>query len=86
MRGSVLPGRSSMRGLLASTVEGIGLGAQPPTPEWGSMVSDGRNYLVDQWWMSTLPGLAIALTVLGFNLLGDGIRDLLDPHLRHARL
>jgi peptide/nickel transport system permease protein len=50
------------------------------------MVSDGRNYLVDQWWMSTLPGLAIAVTVLGFNLLGDGIRDLLDPHLRHARL
>ncbi len=72
--------------LTAAGLGFLGLGAQPPTPEWGAMVSDGRNYLVDQWWMSTLPGLAIALTVLGFNLLGDGIRDLLDPHLRHARL
>ena len=59
-----------------------GLGAQPPTPEWGAMVSDGRNFLVDQWWMSTLPGSAIAAAVLGFNLLGDGIRDILDPRLR----
>jgi peptide/nickel transport system permease protein len=72
--------------LTAAGLGFLGLGAQPPTPEWGAMVSDGRNYLVDQWWMSTLPGLAIAVTVLGFNLLGDGIRDLLDPHLRHARL
>jgi peptide/nickel transport system permease protein len=72
--------------LTAAGLGFLGLGAQPPTPEWGAMVSDGRNYLVDQWWMSTLPGLAIALTVLGFNLLGDGIRDLLDPHLRHARM
>lgn len=71
--------------LTAAGLGFLGLGAQPPTPEWGAMVSDGRNYLVDQWWMSTLPGLAIALTVLGFNLLGDGVRDLLDPHLRHAR-
>ena len=72
--------------LTAAALGFLGLGAQPPTPEWGAMVSDGRTYLVDQWWISTLPGLAIALTVLGFNLLGDGIRDLLDPHLRHARL
>lgn len=72
--------------LTAAGLGFLGLGAQPPTPEWGAMVSDGRNYLVDQWWMSTLPGLAIAVTVLGFNLLGDGIRDLLDPHLRHAPL
>ncbi len=68
--------------LTAAGLGFLGLGAQPPTPEWGAMVSDGRNYLIDQWWMSTLPGLAIALLVLGFNLLGDGIRDLLDPRLR----
>jgi len=72
--------------LTAAGLGFLGLGAKPTTPDWGAMVSDGRNYLVDQWWMSTLPGLAIALTVLGFNLLGDGIRDLLDPHLRHAPL
>jgi peptide/nickel transport system permease protein len=60
----------------------LGLGAQPPSPEWGVMVSDGRSYLIDQWWVSTFPGIAIALVVLGFNLLGDGIRDMLDPRLR----
>jgi peptide/nickel transport system permease protein len=72
-------------GTIALTAAGLGflgLGAQPPTPEWGAMVSDGRSYLVNQWWMSTLPGSAIAAAVLGFNLLGDGIRDILDPHLR----
>jgi peptide/nickel transport system permease protein len=72
-------------GTIALTAAGLGflgLGAQPPTPEWGAMVSDGRGYLVDQWWMSTLPGSAIAAAVLGFNLLGDGIRDILDPRLR----
>ncbi len=68
--------------LTAAGLGFLGLGAQPPTPEWGAMVSDGRNYLVDQWWMSTLPGTAIAAAVLGFNLLGDGIRDILDPRLR----
>ncbi len=68
--------------LTAAGLGFLGLGAQPPTPEWGAMVSDGRNYLIDQWWMSTLPGLAIAVMVLGFNLLGDGIRDVLDPRLR----
>jgi len=68
--------------LTAAGLGFLGLGAQPPTPEWGAMVSDGRNYLVDQWWMSTLPGSAIAASVLGFNLLGDGIRDMLDPRLR----
>jgi len=60
----------------------LGLGAQPPTPEWGAIVSDGRSYLVDQWWISTFPGLFIALVVLGFNLLGDGIRDIMDPRIR----
>lgn len=68
--------------LTAAGLGFLGLGAQPPTPEWGAMVSDGRNYIVDQWWMSTLPGSAIAVGVLGFNLLGDGIRDMLDPRLR----
>ncbi len=62
----------------------LGLGAQPPSPEWGLMVSDGRNYLVDHWWVSTLPGTAILIVVLGFNLVGDGIRDILDPHQRQS--
>lgn len=56
----------------------LGLGAQPPTPEWGNMVAEGRIYLPDKWWESIFPGLAILITVLGFNLLGDGLRDLLD--------
>jgi peptide/nickel transport system permease protein len=66
----------------AASLGFLGLGAQPPTPEWGVMVTAGRNYLPGQWWVSTFPGLAIFITVLGFNLLGDGIRDILDPRLR----
>nr|WP_160063593.1 nickel transporter permease [Natronorubrum halalkaliphilum] len=57
----------------------IGLGAQPPTPEWGTMLSAGRYHLRDAWWIANVPGVAIMLTVLGFNLLGDGLRDVLDP-------
>jgi peptide/nickel transport system permease protein len=68
--------------LTAASLGFLGLGVQPPTPEWGAMVSDGRNYLIDQWWISTFPGIFIAFVVLGFNLLGDGIRDMLDPMLR----
>lgn len=68
--------------LTAAGLGFLGLGAQPPSPEWGLMVSDGRQFLVDQWWVSTLPGFAILLVVMGFNLLGDGIRDILDPHQR----
>ncbi|MGC9019553.1 MAG: nickel transporter permease [Candidatus Bipolaricaulaceae bacterium] len=68
----------------AASLGFLGLGAQPPTPEWGVMVTAGRNYLPGQWWVSTFPGLVIFLTVLGFNLLGDGIRDVLDPRLRHG--
>ncbi|HHZ04056.1 MAG TPA: ABC transporter permease [Acetomicrobium hydrogeniformans] len=68
--------------LTAAGLGFLGLGAQPPTPEWGAIVSDGRSYLVDQWWISTFPGLFIALVVLGFNLLGDGIRDMMDPRIR----
>lgn len=57
----------------------LGLGAQPPTPEWGTMLSQGRNYVDTAWWIVNFPGLAIMITVLGFNLLGDGLRDVLDP-------
>jgi peptide/nickel transport system permease protein len=62
----------------------IGLGAQPPTPDWGRMIADGRKFIPDQWWVSTFPGLAIFLTVLGFNLFGDGLRDVFDPHSRRG--
>jgi len=60
----------------------LGQGIQPPTPSWGTMVADGRNSLLDAWWLSTFPGFAIVLTVLSFNLVGDGLRDALDPRLR----
>ncbi len=60
----------------------LGLGAQPPTPEWGAIVAEGRAYLREAWWVSTLPGIAIFLTVMGFNLIGDGLRDAFDPRLR----
>lgn len=65
--------------LIAAGLSYLGLGAQPPTPEWGSMLADARAYLPDAWWMATFPGLAIALAVLAFNLLGDVLRDALDP-------
>jgi len=68
--------------LFAANLGFIGVGAQPPEPEWGAMISVGRNYLPDRWWMATFPGLAILITVLGFNLLGDGLRDVLDPQSR----
>ncbi|GAA0196132.1 nickel transporter permease [Haladaptatus pallidirubidus] len=57
----------------------LGLGAQPPTPEWGAMLSQGRNHIQTAWWVVNFPGLVIMITVLGFNLLGDGLRDVLDP-------
>ncbi len=60
----------------------LGLGAQPPQPEWGALLSEGRSYLRTAWWMTAFPGLAIMLTVLAINLLGDGLRDALDPRLR----
>jgi peptide/nickel transport system permease protein len=68
--------------LIAAGLSFIGFGAQPPLPEWGVMVSEGRDYITTQWWVPTFPGLAILLAVTGFNLLGDGIRDVLDPRLR----
>jgi len=57
----------------------IGLGAQPPTPEWGALLSSGREYMRSAWWLATFPGVAFALTVMGLNLLGDGLRDVTDP-------
>ena len=65
--------------LTAAGLGFLGLGAQPPTPEWGAMISLGRQYLIDQWWVPTVPGIAIFVVSLGFNLLGDGLRDVLDP-------
>jgi peptide/nickel transport system permease protein len=65
--------------LTAAGLGFLGLGAQPPLPEWGLMISSGRKFLFDQWWVATMPGLAIFTVSLGFNLLGDGLRDILDP-------
>src|SRR6202041_842449 len=62
-----------------------GAGAAPPQPDWGLTISESRNYLPDAWWYATFPGLAILVVVLGFNLLGDGLRDLVDPRLRRSR-
>lgn len=68
--------------LTAAGLGFLGLGAQPPTPEWGAMISLGRQYLLDQWWVPTVPGIAILTVSMGFNLLGDGLRDVLDPRSR----
>jgi peptide/nickel transport system permease protein len=70
--------------LATSGLSFIGLGAQPPTPEWGRLITDGRQFFRDSWWFITFPGLALTLTVLGFNLVGDGLRDYLDPRTRKA--
>ena len=68
--------------LLESGLSFLGMGVQPPQPSWGAMLAEGRDYLSNAWWLATMPGAAISLVVLGANLLGDGLRDLLDPHLR----
>jgi peptide/nickel transport system permease protein len=68
--------------LIESGLSYLGLGVQPPLPSWGNMVVEGRQFLASAWWVSTFPGLAIFVTVLGFNLFGDGLRDALDPALR----
>jgi len=65
--------------LTAAGLGFLGLGAQPPLPEWGVMIATGRAFLLDQWWISTIPGFAILIVSMGFNLLGDGLRDVLDP-------
>ena len=68
--------------LAAAGLSFLGLGAQPPRPEWGAMLADGRQFLNSHWWVATMPGLAIALTVLSINMFGDGLRDILDPRIR----
>ncbi|TKT82494.1 ABC transporter permease [Aquamicrobium sp. LC103] len=65
--------------LTAAGLGFLGLGAQPPAPEWGAMAAQGRQYLLDAWWLTAIPGMAILLVSLAFNLLGDGLRDILDP-------
>ena len=65
--------------LLESALSFLGLGAQPPLPEWGAMISDGRTYILDYWWVAAMPGIAIFTVSMAFNLLGDGLRDVLDP-------
>jgi peptide/nickel transport system permease protein len=65
--------------LTAAGLGFLGLGAQPPLPEWGAMISTGRNYMIECWWLVAMPGAAILLVSLAFNLLGDGLRDVLDP-------
>jgi peptide/nickel transport system permease protein len=68
--------------LVEAALSFLGLGVQPPTPSWGNMISDGRDSLITAWWIATFPGLAIVATVTAFNLLGDGLRDAMDPRLR----
>ena len=68
--------------IIGSSLSFLGLGAQPPTPEWGAMLSDGRNFIRVAWWLSVFPGMAIMVTVLAINLIGDGLRDVLDPRMR----
>ncbi|MCW3978507.1 MAG: ABC transporter permease [Candidatus Bathyarchaeota archaeon] len=70
--------------LAAAGMGFLGIGAQPPSPDWGLMCATGSRYLLQQWWLSTFPGLAIFLSVISFNLLGDGLRDILDPRLRRG--
>lgn len=72
--------------LTASSLSFLGLGVKPPIAEWGAMISEGREYIISgQWWLVTFPGLSIATSILGFNLLGDGFRDVLDPRLRSGK-
>jgi peptide/nickel transport system permease protein len=70
--------------LTASALGFLGLGAPPPAPEWGRMISESREFLPEAWWAALAPGLAIFLVVMGFNLLGDGLRDVLDPRIRRG--
>jgi peptide/nickel transport system permease protein len=65
--------------LTAAALGFLGMGAQPPSPEWGAMIASGRRFILDQWWVPTIPGVAIFVASLAFNLLGDGLRDVLDP-------
>ena len=62
----------------------LGMGAQPPTPEWGTMLAEAREFITSAWWVVTMPGIAILITVLAINLIGDGLRDTLDPKLKRS--
>jgi len=70
--------------VIGSSLGFLGLGAQPPTAEWGTMVSEGRTYLRSQWWISVFPGATIGVSVLALNILGDALRDIFDPRLRRG--
>lgn len=70
--------------LMGSSLSFIGLGAQPPQPEWGRLLADGRNHFDTAWWLAVFPGLVVSISVIGLNLLGDGLRDVLDPRLQRA--
>jgi peptide/nickel transport system permease protein len=65
--------------IMEASLSFLGLGIQPPTPAWGTMVADGRSLMLNAWWIATFPGLALLLLVLALNLLGEGLRDVLDP-------
>ncbi len=71
--------------LVAAVLGFLGMGATPPAPDWGLAIADSRTYLPRAWWYATFPGLAILITVMGFNLLGDGLRDIVDPRIRRSR-
>lgn len=70
--------------IMEASLSFLGLGIQPPTPAWGSMISDGRDYVMNAWWISTLPGIALLILVLSINLFGEGLRDLTDPRLKRS--
>src|SRR5436305_1377083 len=69
--------------ILEAALGFLGLGVQPPTPTWGNMLADGRDYIRDAWWIAAFPGLIIMITAAGVNFLGDGLRDLFDPTMQH---
>jgi len=71
--------------LTAAVLGFLGMGATPPEPDWGLAIAESRQYLPEAWWFATFPGLAIFAVVFGFNLLGDGLRDIVDPRLRRSR-
>jgi peptide/nickel transport system permease protein len=70
--------------LWSAALSFLGMGAQPPTPEWGAMLADGREFMQDAWWIATFPGVAIMVTVIGFNFFGDALRNALDPKMEKA--
>lgn len=71
--------------IMEASLSFLGLGIQPPTPAWGSMIATGREYMLDAWWLSTLPGIALLILVLSINLFGEGLRDIMDPEMNQER-